>query len=53
MAGTLVKLRTALKPGVWDAKVTNVFVGGDQGCVELTITSEVIMSALLKLTRSK
>jgi hypothetical protein len=41
MAGTLAKLRNALKPGIWNTKVTNVFAGGNQACVEMTVSSEV------------
>lgn len=41
MAGTLGVLRGGLKPGIWDTKLTNVFAGGNQACIEMTISSEV------------
>jgi hypothetical protein len=35
-----MKIRTALKPGVWDATVSNVIAGGEQAAVEITVKSE-------------
>lgn len=41
MAGTIGKLRMAMKPGIWNTKVTNVFAGGNQACIEMIVSSEV------------
>jgi hypothetical protein len=41
LAGTVMILRKALKPGFWDVEITNVIAGGEQAAVELTVTSEV------------
>lgn len=41
MAGTLAILRGAMKPNIWNVRVTNVIAGGEQAAVELTINSEV------------
>ena len=41
MAGTIVKLRGAMKPGVWNTEVKNVFSGDGQACIEMIVSSEV------------
>ena len=41
ISGTVMILRKALKPGIWDVEITNVIAGGEQAAVELTVTSEV------------